>query len=66
MFLLCWRELVALVLLWKRELVVLVWLCSCWGRKNWLLRVGCVLAWEERAVLLGLILFLLGKRELVA
>ena len=31
-----------------------------------MLRFGCVLAGEERAGCLGLVVFLLGKRELVA
>ena len=67
-------------LLGKRELVAKVWLCSCWGRERWLVRSGCVLAGEEswllrfgdvldgteRAGCLGLVVFLLGKRELVA
>ena len=34
-------------------------------RGSWLLRFGCVLAGEERAGCLGLVVFLLGKRELV-
>ena len=65
----------------KIELVAWVWLYSCWGRESWLLRFDCVLAqgreswllrfgcvpaWEKKAGCLGLVVFLLGKRELVA
>ena len=34
-----------------------------WGRESWLLRFGCILAGEEIAGCLNLVVFLLGKRE---